>query len=437
MLRLYSPTPLVERRVSEEIEGIAADVLLQKLLRTPAIVADSLGADEDVQTISGVLFAFWRAWTLFYDLPKAVQEQCVLQPAFRYFLHVILKDQGNQQAKTVVRSFASMFPTLVWSAAIGHSPAIEISIPLDEFGGLRALPHHRFVEFGTKRASEICVAEIDSAVVRFRFSDRMTATVPHSDIVGALGAQKPDIDKHGYTVNASDLVGSVGIRVHNRDPWLRVKLTGTHQRTTGASLFDRDDDIYSSSPELSSVSSAINIVDAVWPEEAEDMALFIKSVLIYRPSDATYSAFTTSSRQGAIFLGVAPPLPLLEMMLHEKAHVKLRQIQLSDSLLLDPLDEAFRVKVPWRPDPRPLPGIFEGLYVFTHVCECMGRIYKFSDEPWALRRTRKLIGDLTEARTILAENAKLTEAGQAFFSSMSAWIDDLSAEFRNKVADSG
>ena len=41
---------------------------------------------------------------------------------------------------------------------------------------------------------------------------------------------------------------------------------------------------------------------------------------------------------------------MVEMLLHENAHVKLRQIQVLDSLLEDQWDGNMRFAVPWRPD---------------------------------------------------------------------------------------
>ena len=142
--------------------------------------------------------------------------------------------------------------------------------------------------------------------------------------------------------------GTYVVEVSNRDPWLRVKLTGTNERTTGTEFSGIDEKLY---PELSSVQnieSALALLERVWPAAYEDFAVFTRVIVpISRvPGDITcnagseasassrrFHAYTVSSRQGAIYIGPAPVEPTLEMLIHEYAHVKLRQIQALDPLL--------------------------------------------------------------------------------------------------------
>ena len=114
------------------------------------------------------------------------------------------------------------------------------------------------------------------------------------------------------------------------------------------------------------------------------------------------------------------------MILHENAHVKLRQIQMLDTLLDDPLDEQVRISVPWRPDPRPMPGIFEGLFVFAHVAEYHKRRAKRIGCEISLKRVGQLTRDLQHAAAALAKHAVLTDRGQEFFKALCSWVDELS-----------
>ena len=52
--------------------------------------------------------------------------------------------------------------------------------------------------------------------------------------------------------------------------------------------------------------------------------------------EVVHRAFTVSSRQGAIYIGQAPVDTTIEMLIHENAHVKLRQIQALDPLYRTP-----------------------------------------------------------------------------------------------------
>jgi uncharacterized protein len=116
---------------------------------------------------------------------------------------------------------------------------------------------------------------------------------------------------------------------------------------------------------------------------------------------------------------------MTEMLLHESAHVKLRQIQLIDSLLLDELNQQMLFRVPWRPDPRPIEGIFEGLFVFLHVAEYEVRTQWGAGDLNA--RLRKRISDLRSAGEILESHARLTLAGRRLLSAMEAWTCSIAS----------
>ena len=71
---------------------------------------------------------------------------------------------------------------------------------------------------------------------------------------------------------------------------------------------------------------------------------------------------TVSSYAGAIWLFVDTIVGIVEHMVHEQSHVKLRYVEEACPILA-PEQTGERFLVGWRKDPRPIVGIYEGVYV--------------------------------------------------------------------------
>ena len=91
----------------------------------------------------------------------------------------------------------------------------------------------------------------------------------------------------------------------------------------------------------------------------------------------------------------------------------------------DPLDESVRLPVPWWPDPRPIPGILEGLFVFAHIAEFELRLWRRAPERLARDRLLARLADLCYAADCLDQRAAVTAEGAAFLAGMQSWLDDL------------
>src|SRR5437764_3135600 len=149
-------------------------------------------------------------------------------------------------------------------------------------------------------------------------------------------------------------------------------------------------------------------MEKVWPEEFADKLETLKVVVPmiipkqYEGRTKTMS-FTISSHQGAIFLTTSHPAGMLEMLLHEKAHVKLRYVE-EIWPLLEREQTAELFPVPWRPDPRPILGIFEGIYVFLQVAIGMSRCHMMGCYN-VKRRATELFSNLEVGLEIIGRNA--------------------------------
>ena len=165
----------------------------------------------------------------------------------------------------------------------------------------------------------------------------------------------------------------------------------------------------------------------VWLEQYKDLANFTKVAVPRNSGPNNTIAFTISSRQGAIFLDDMDEIEMAESIIHENAHVKLRYLQLIDSILENFNDDDAKYKVSWRPDPRPLPGILEGVYVFSHVAEFYIRLNEKRQNIEYLKRAGQILADVGVAISILDENGRFTELGGRFFDEIKNWRSNMMA----------
>ena len=413
-------TALLQEQVYRKLE---TDVLAtEQALLTGAVAGH--GIDAQLTAVN----RWMSARNLWQRLAPELRQPIAQHPSFRYLLHGIRRTSADgMDMASVRRGFAAEFASFVWAAACGLADGAALSVRLDYRGGLRCVPFRRYFEFGGDRANQDVDVECHAEGARFRFGDGLLVQVPLEDISGQPD-EPPSIEEHGYALNHAQVIGGDGLCAHARDPWLRVRLTGTNQRRDGVAFLDCDDEHYSDAGNIANIQRAEDLIRGVWPEEARDIAEVVGVVVPFAAASNVHSAFTVSSRQGAVFIGDAPPMVTAEMLLHEKAHVKLRQLQKLDPLLVDPFDETLKVPVPWRPDPRPIPGIFEGLYVFTHVAEFAARHARASGDEAARRRHREVVKDLERAHDVIRSHANLTPTGAEVLSGLNSWMDELRQE---------
>ncbi len=378
------------------------------------------------------------AFTTFLQLPEGRRLRILLHPTFRYWLQS-LRRAGTEHdlAITVMRKL----PEFTRSEQFLAGQLAHVwSLATDRQGGLRCPSLGRFIELGSHYADQWVQvwAETDAAVIHCK--DGLTIRIPPEDLEGPALQPPPSIAENGYCLTVCPLVAEGRVEASNRDPWLRVRLTGTNQRTTGTEFLGTDDDLYPDTPPLEPIEEALALLNRCWPAAHADFSEFTRVIvpiasitkLSAKDSDSTnqalnqfYRAFTVSSRQGAIYIGPAPARPTVEMLIHEFAHVKLRQIQALDPILTDPLDESSRFFVPWRSDPRPIPGILEGLFVFSHVAE-----FEYHELAAGLaadgpQRLIQRLDHLRCAASILEQHAATTTEGKKFLSAMRQWTNSL------------
>jgi len=212
------------------------------------------------------------------------------------------------------------------------------------------------------------------------------------------------------------------IVVRNDLPGLRVSLDETRTPERGSTVREQETDVrersYPQGRHRPIIEAAQALLSA-WPEEYDDWRSMMRVVVPRLPPPGwQMEGFTISSMQGAAWIHPSAILRTLESLVHEHSHVKLRYIEEAVPLL-QPVQTGARFPVGWRTDPRPVVGIFEGVYVHLHCVMALVRYLQDHRLDATLRRdaTTRLDELRTQAREgfeLLRAHARFTAAGQGF-----------------------
>ena len=224
------------------------------------------------------------------------------------------------------------------------------------------------------------------------------------------------------------------IVLRNDLPLLRLRLLGV-QRDDAVELgsFDHSSASYPGFDPAPYLRAAAIIRD-VWPEGYADFRQTLQ-VVVPRASPPHWRArgMTISTFAGAIWLFVDSVLDLVEHMVHEQAHVKLRYIE-DTCPILDPEQTGERYVVGWRKDPRPIVGIYEGVYVHLQVLMALSaamerEAFSAKNAPACEKRIREVAAQVEEGLAVLTAHGKFTETGQAYLT----WAEGIFEQLRTRV----
>ena len=207
--------------------------------------------------------------------------------------------------------------------------------------------------------------------------------------------------------------------MRNDIPWLKLNLNedGVPERTTGIN-FGNIDDISNryAAFDPDPFYKALELLSSTWAEEYYD---FQEMVQIIIPSNAPegwrVDGYSVSSYQGACWIVSRKIEKILETLVHEQSHLKLRYIE--DTIPILASDQPTEVfPVGWRTDSRPIEGIFEGVFVHIHCILAMSKIisdHTFKDYYFD-ERLHQLEKQVAEGVNILGNHANFTEYGRIF-----------------------
>ncbi|MEU5126605.1 aKG-HExxH-type peptide beta-hydroxylase [Streptomyces mobaraensis] len=171
--------------------------------------------------------------------------------------------------------------------------------------------------------------------------------------------------------------------------------------------------------------AALGLLRATDPQRAAETTALLRCLVpVAGPADGgeTEVSATVRAAPGAI-LATLPrtAADLAEVLVHETQHTKLAVLH--DLVPLHDAGPAAVHRVAWRPDPRPLAGVFQGTYAHLALAEFWDRAARGTALPDAVREEARTRCDsyrrqVAEAVPILLESSELTPAGREFATGM-------------------
>jgi HEXXH motif-containing protein len=225
---------------------------------------------------------------------------------------------------------------------------------------------------------------------------------PHQDAPGWFGLRRAR-------------AGSLDVLLDDLDPFRMPATPGLAPRSTAE-------------PWDAALRQAWPVLARSHPAVAAEIAAAV-SVIVprSRPSEGAVSA-TSQEAFGAVAMSMPRnPVSCAETLAHEIQHLKLGAML--DIVTLTLPDDGRRYYAPWRDDPRPLGGLFQGAYAYLGVTGFWRRQRQFGDGQQKAdveyARWRAAVALAVEA---LRSSGRLTDAGLDFVNGMSRtlarWQDE-------------
>ncbi|WP_320777074.1 aKG-HExxH-type peptide beta-hydroxylase [Streptomyces sp. CRN 30] len=166
------------------------------------------------------------------------------------------------------------------------------------------------------------------------------------------------------------------------------------------------------------------LLTATDPGRAAETRTVLRAVVPLDPPtcDGVPMSATLRAAPGAVLAQLPAEAPeLTESLVHEAHHTKLAALQ--EVLPLCRPETGALHRVGWRPDPRPVPGVLQGVYAHLALTDLWSRAATGPGMPAAWRRRaderfETYRGEVGEGLSILRESDELTSAGREFVGEM-------------------
>jgi len=170
---------------------------------------------------------------------------------------------------------------------------------------------------------------------------------------------------------------------------------------------------------VQAVLRGLDVLCKVWPECVPDILAFVRGIVaIDLAGSSTFSA-SAPAAPGIILLTVRAdedPEMVAECLVHEVSHLKLDALWTSRAILTN--DDQARFRHPWRPDPRPMRGVFLGAHAFMNVAEFALHSAQRGDTKRFGPVFLRVRDEVEIAMTTLREHGQFTVTGAELFADM-------------------
>ncbi|HEY0531303.1 MAG TPA: FxsB family cyclophane-forming radical SAM/SPASM peptide maturase [Actinoplanes sp.] len=190
---------------------------------------------------------------------------------------------------------------------------------------------------------------------------------------------------------------------------------------------------YAAAGPVGDVSAWASVLRRAWPlverdapDQADGLRRGVRAITPLEPApDGTLRSATTRDAFGAVGIAYTDdPAAMAVMLVHEFQHTKLGAVlDLID--LVDERAAGDRLRVGWRPDPRPVPAALQGTYAHLAIADIWRRRAELGIA--GARENYVMYRDWTVAALASLRSAdRLTRAGRLFVDRMAATVDSWS-----------
>ena len=167
----------------------------------------------------------------------------------------------------------------------------------------------------------------------------------------------------------------------------------------------------------------------LWPEMTQNIIQMNNTfVPVYSKNRKVSISSTSDSFWGAMLVSQVDTELFCESLVHEHSHnVMFAMLSMHTLLLKDRLD-SLNFYSPWRPDARPVYGIFHAVYVFDRVCEYYSRLLQRKTNSVSLATRLSLFAErIRIGLVVLEQSAQLSTDGLSLLKqlkkNLTMWTD--------------
>lgn len=302
-----------------------------------------LRALVDVATCSGDLADPEPAWRVLADAERQAPEvvrELILYPPFGVWLHRMVastKDRG-------LLDDIGYLNTVAGAAAIRADVPCDLTLPV--WHGVIVLPTVGRLKLSTSFPTSVARLQHSTSETRVTaLHGRVSMTV---DTATATDLFRP-APAHSTTANSRTL----SVWIDDTDPYREFREPAPPHETSPSKLLEW----------RKLLDEAWHLLASHHPVWAEELGAGVRVL-----TPATAGGFSSAGAVGSI--AVTPGLSasaMAEAFVHEFQHSKLNAMSRLVPLTTD--DARDHYYAPWRPDPRPLPGMLHGIFAFASGAE--------------------------------------------------------------------
>jgi HEXXH motif-containing protein len=151
----------------------------------------------------------------------------------------------------------------------------------------------------------------------------------------------------------------------------------------------------------------------VWPEIAQNIIQMNNTLVpVYSKNRNVSISSTSDSFWGAMLVSQVETELFCESLVHEHSHNVMFAMLRMHTLLLNDGVGSLNFYSPWRPDARPVYGIFHAVYVFDRVCEYYSRLLSRQPSSVSLATRLALFSERIRIGVlVLEQSAQISEDG--------------------------